>query len=193
MFELDAAFSSDWSGSTINLTSNIGTLLFSVGGDVALDQSVSFASTTLALGTLGSIAYLATPPTGASAFAGSAQGTLDFTPGWPTSSLTLTGVADAADVLNLTELPGYSVLASTLHVSPVNSLFAMASGSGDIMLDYNVVTHVLSGSGSGMAAYAYDFGYWATTTVPLPATVWLLGSALLGLIGLRQRRLPAGA
>jgi hypothetical protein len=32
-----------------------------------------------------------------------------------------------------------------------------------------------------------DHGTWAITTVPLPASVWLLGSGLMGLIGMSMR------
>ncbi len=48
--------------------------------------------------------------------------------------------------------------------------------------------HVRFVSGSATNALGEDAGYLTSTLVPVPAAVWLFGSALLGLMGLRQRK-----
>lgn len=54
----------------------------------------------------------------------------------------------------------------------------------------NPLTHTAFNVGSGYQAYPMSFGMQvdATPAVPVPAAVWLLGSGLIGLVGISRRK-----
>jgi len=92
---------------------------------------------------------------------------------------------------------GIASLGALIGNSTVGALFALAAGganeiagNGTITLSGNATKWVNLSAGAGSAAY---LGYWKATAVPVPASAWLLASALLGLLALqRQTRFVAG-
>lgn len=63
-------------------------------------------------------------------------------------------------------------------------------GTGDERLDYSAT--VPTGDFAGVA-YAVHFAGTMATPVPVPATAWIVGSGLIGLVGLGHRRKRAVA
>jgi hypothetical protein len=64
-----------------------------------------------------------------------------------------------------------------LSVESGNGSFVAAAHIQGIQVDYD-----------GDGIYTDDGSGWITTAVPVPAAVWLFGSALLGMVGVARRR-----
>jgi len=85
---------------------------------------------------------------------------------------------------------GIASLGTIISNSTVGALFAAAAGSanelagnGTFTLTGNATNWAKLTASAGGAAY---LGYWKATAVPLPASAWLLASALLGLLALQR-------
>jgi hypothetical protein len=61
-------------------------------------------------------------------------------------------------------------------------------GNGNDTLDYTAVVPTGDPSGFGGVTYAFHMVGSYTPAVPVPAAVWLLGSGLIGLVGVARRR-----
>jgi hypothetical protein len=175
---------------TVTGSTNLSTLSFSnVSASVV---SFSFTANGQTLTTI---------PTGTGATANlwsATNGVLaPFTDGTLAGALTTTLLPPSYSWTTTGTGNGIASLSTLIGNSTVGALFALAAGSANELAGNGSVT--LSGSGAnwakltasaGGAAY---LGYWNATVVPLPASAWLLASALLGLLALqRQSRLTAG-
>jgi hypothetical protein len=84
---------------------------------------------------------------------------------------------------------GDSVSASIYDAS--NSLLATIIITSNTLVDFSTYTGIsrlfLDDNSSGYGI-AYDQFNFNTTTVPVPAAVWLFGSGLLGMIGFSRRK-----
>ena len=80
-----------------------------------------------------------------------------------------------ADAIDLSSLPAGGTLAVTATTS---AMFGMAPVA--IMFDFGAGTFFADGGALGTVEGTVEL-------VPIPAAVWLFGSAMLGLIGLRRR------
>ena len=67
---------------------------------------------------------------------------------------------------------------STLFIGDI-PLYALLDGG---------MTDIHDLFGEGITQIEFGEGYISTATIPIPAAVWLLGSGLLALVGIRRRR-----
>jgi hypothetical protein len=70
----------------------------------------------------------------------------------------------------------------TLPTTTANSLYTLASGNS-----YDLMTVTLSFTLGPNSSFGMS-GFVQQEPVPLPAAIWLLGSGVVGLFGLRRRR-----
>ena len=89
------------------------------------------------------------------------------------------------DILNINSL--------NMSVYNAANVLLSSSGSGVSVLDTNIAAgayHALvTGTGTGTLGGAYMVSIIAQP-VPVPAAVWLLGSGLIGIIGVARRKEP---
>jgi len=83
--------------------------------------------------------------------------------------------------------PGLGTPARSIAFSYLNCV--TGSGCAQATTATNMVLFALDDDGANIDDNHDDYvGYMVASPVPLPATVWLLGSALLGLFGIGRRR-----
>ncbi|WP_022662549.1 hypothetical protein [Paucidesulfovibrio longus] len=80
---------------------------------------------------------------------------------------------------------------SVLNLDPAvnnsGALWQLINPFGDLAISSIVLSAADSLAGAGSTNSDYGFHSMETTATPIPGAVWLLGSGLLGLIGLRRR------
>jgi len=112
---------------------------------------------------------------------------------------TITNLTDGFVLLTLevgtdgsSNISKWNFSVNRINTQPLDELSFMRTifDAGLSTVDDTRYCTVFTGGACSYTAVAFindDHGAWAVTTVPLPASVWLLGSGLIGLIGISMR------
>lgn len=150
---------------------------------VAVALSGTASAATYTVGALGTTPYVNFVQT-----AGSFSDTYNFTIG------ALSDAAASATNHQLTWGPFQILDITNFNMSIYNSANTLLSSSGSGVSVFSVVAAdsyhaVVSGTSTGVSGGAYVVSMMATPQpVPVPAAVWLLGSGLIGLVGVARRK-----
>ena len=145
-------------------------------------NSLSFAENGLNLGPMVSTSFtitngvLAPVDTGSAAITITPIKTLGVTTGYTAATVSTSAMGSAGLGTLITDLGALSTL-----LGKTNEI----AGDGSFTATANLATLSFSATATGHAF----LGYWQLqpTAVPLPASVWLLGAGLAGLVGVRRR------
>lgn len=91
----------------------------------------------------------------------------------------------------LTTIQNISGFNFSIYDASNTSLFSGVSGeTASLLLDAGIYHAVVSGTASGSSGGVYSVSIYtdAPAAVPVPAALWLLGSGLIGLVGVARRK-----
>lgn len=157
-----------------------------VGGEVSIGQSItlSFDNTQI----IQSLDLVALFADGNHGDVGDEVASITALSGGQATTYTLTSGINSAVWTGLGTASGLNPNAG---VQGNGGVWQVVNPFGDLAVDSIVFTALDNGMASGVGGKNSDFGIGGMTTTaatPIPAAAWLLGSGLVGLIGLRRKQ-----